>query len=503
MNNIFLKKLEYQYSNWVKQTITFTQGVNVLLSDVNSVGKTTLIRIILYALGFPVRATKGIDFEYLKYSLSLNNYQGNDVQITKEEHGENAPVLITVAGTTYTKLRRDSQEVFKNYIFGIESDLIIENLLGSFYFDQEKGWNVLNRGRVIGAIRFSIEDFLRGLGDEDVSELRDEIANLSQARDDYRRFLRIVELSDIPFEVKNSESENGAESQEGIKSKILMLNSQIKYFESEVSKLESVLNEDKNLANFITSLHLFVKVRGERIRVTSSNLDGFTLSQKYILSRVRRLKDDIKKMKNDRDALTQKNTAILYPDSLLAKYKKRIKEAGFSVLDLQDSIAMLSAKIKEKKRELEDCISETYFKYVNTKISEFLNILKVRNPYPDDFDVVLLDKLYPLSGAELYKHIVAFKFSYVLALREKFGINLPIVIDSPYAKELDDNNFEKVLKIVSSDFSDNQIIMASIRDTISFAHNRISICDGVLENPVLVGFVEEEQARNTIEPPTS
>lgn len=497
MNNIFLKKLKYQYSNWAKQTITFTAGINVLLSDVNSVGKTTLIRIILYALGFPVKATKGVDFEYLKYELSLKNHLGQDVEITKNEHGDNAPVLITIGNNSYTKLRSDAHEIFKKYIFGIESDLIIENLLGSFYFDQEKGWNVLNRGRVIGSIRFSIEDFLRGLGDADTSNLRNEIANLTQARDDYRKFLKIVELSDMPFETSDLESSTSLESQEGIKSKILMLNSQIKYFESELSKLESILNEDKNLAHFITTLKLFVKVRGESVRVTSSNLEGFSLNQKYILSRVRRLKDDIHKLKNERDALTKKNTAFLHPDSLLAKYKKRIKEVGFSIVDLQDSISMLNIKIKDKEQELDDCISDTYFKYVNTKISEFLSVLEVRNPYPDDFEVVLLNKLYPLSGAELYKHIIAFKFSYVLALREKFGINLPIVIDSPYAKELDDNNFEKVLKIISKDFTDNQIIIASIRDTINLAHNRISIYDGVLEHPVHVEFVSHEHSLET------
>ncbi len=48
------------------------------------------------------------------------------------------------------------------FLFGIYNAEILANLLGIIYFDQEKGWTLLNRGTIIGTNRFSIEGFLEG-----------------------------------------------------------------------------------------------------------------------------------------------------------------------------------------------------------------------------------------------------------------------------------------------------------------------------------------------------
>lgn len=503
MNSICIKKLEYKYFNWPKHIINFIEGVNVIVSSVNSVGKTTLIRIILFALGFDVKGTKGVDFNQLRYKIILDNYKGETVELEKNELGDYAPIYVRVAGETYAKTRSESYEILKEYIYGIKSDLIMRNILGSFYFDQEKGWNVLNRGRVIGGNMFSIEDFLRGLGDDDISDVKEELLNLRKEKQDFQKFLHVLELAEMPFEVVPAEEASGVNSHSSLKSRVVMLDSQIKYFESERKKLERVLNDNKNLADYITSLKLFVNVDGKRVRVNSDNLEGYKFNQGFLARRLHKLKDDLAKLKKERETLVKSMHGFLSPESLLSKYRKRLKELGLSVQDVQDSIFYLDSRIRVLTSYMSAYMSETYFKYVNNKIAEFMEVLGVRNPYPENFNIVLLDRLYPLSGAELYKHIVSFKFSYVLALRKKFGINIPMVIDSPYAKELDDKNFEKVISIVAKDFPDNQIILASIRDEIPFAHNRISIHDGVLENPVDVEFVEVERAKNTIAPPTT
>jgi hypothetical protein len=41
-------------------------------------------------------------------------------------------------------------------IFRINNTEVLDNLLGTFYMDQEKGWTLLNRGIAIGKIRFNI-----------------------------------------------------------------------------------------------------------------------------------------------------------------------------------------------------------------------------------------------------------------------------------------------------------------------------------------------------------
>lgn len=503
MNSVIIQRLEYQYFNWPKQVVNFSKGVNVIVSEVNSVGKTTLVRIILFALGFDVKGTKGVDFEQLKYKILLKNYKDEDVELEKSELGEYAPLYIRVGEQTYTKTRADSADILKEYIYGIHSDILIRNILGAFYFDQEKGWNVLNRGRIIGANKFSVEEFLCGLGDEDIVCVKEEIAALKKEKKDFQKFLSVLELAEMPYDISLDEEEEGTTSQASIKSRAVLLDSQIKYFSAERKKLERIRSDNRNLAEYINSLKLFVVIKGERVRVNSNNLEGFEFNQEFLARRLSKLSEDISKLKKEREALVRTMHGFVSPDSLLSKYRKRLKELGLSVLDVKDSIFYLDERIGVLSARLRSSMSETYFKYVNNKIAEFMEVLGVRNPYPEDFNIVLLNRLYPLSGAELYKHIVSFKFSYILALREKFGINIPMVIDSPYAKELDDNNFNKVIKIIAKDFPDNQIILASIRDEIPFAHNRVSISDGVLENPLRVENVNPEQLHSSAVTPTT
>ena len=47
-------------------------------------------------------------------------------------------------------------------------------------------------------------------------------------------------------------------------------------------------------------------------------------------------------------------------------------------------------------------------------------------------------------------------------MKKKLNIKLPIILDSPRGKEVDDANIQKMMSILMRDFPDNQIIIASI-----------------------------------------
>ena len=67
-----------------------------------------------------------------------------------------------------------------------------------------------------------------------------------------------------------------------------------------------------------------------------------------------------------------------------------------------------------------------------------------------------------MSGALLQKLVFTFKIGYLLETEKALGIKLPIIIDSPTAKELDAQNVKLMLDILKNDFPNNQIIIASI-----------------------------------------
>lgn len=63
----------------------------------------------------------------------------------------------------------------------------MNNILGLHYFDQEKGWTLLNRGKVIGNIHFSVEPLIEGLTSINVSERLQKIAELKEENKTYRQ----------------------------------------------------------------------------------------------------------------------------------------------------------------------------------------------------------------------------------------------------------------------------------------------------------------------------
>lgn len=65
-----LKEFKIIYG-FLSRTFEFNNNYNLIHSTQNSVGKTTLLRAILYALGFNIPNTKNFKFEECKFELSI------------------------------------------------------------------------------------------------------------------------------------------------------------------------------------------------------------------------------------------------------------------------------------------------------------------------------------------------------------------------------------------------------------------------------------------------
>ena len=73
-----------------------------------------------------------------------------------------------------------------------QSTDILDNLLGSFYLDQEKGWTLLNRGKVIGKIPFNIEKLICGLSERTYIDLQVELTNIKRELEKYRYMFNVA-----------------------------------------------------------------------------------------------------------------------------------------------------------------------------------------------------------------------------------------------------------------------------------------------------------------------
>ena len=57
---------------------------------------------------------------------------------------------------------------------------------------------------------------------------------------------------------------------------------------------------------------------------------------------------------------------------------------------------------------------------------------------------------------------VKWNIAYIIEVQKKLNITLPIILDSPSGREVTKENVKSMIDILNRDFTDNQIIIASI-----------------------------------------
>lgn len=104
--------------------------------------------------------------------------------------------------------------------------------------------------------------------------------------------------------------------------------------------------------------------------------------------------------------------------------------------------------------------------------------------------------LKELSGAVLHKTVFAFRLAYIQEIQKTLGIKLPLLLDSPSGKEVDQENIQLMVDILKRDFSDNQLIIASIFQYDFDDVNIIIIFFRFGENSCIRRFCETEENRS-------
>ena len=89
--------------------------------------------------------------------------------------------------------------------------------------------------------------------------------------------------------------------------------------------------------------------------------------------------------------------------------------------------------------------------------------------------------LKELSGAVLHKTVFAFRLAYIIEIEKFLNIKLPVILDSPSGKEVDQTNIQLMVNILKRDFSNNQIIIASIFQYDFDSVNLIEIKNRLIE----------------------
>ena len=125
-------------------------------------------------------------------------------------------------------------------------------------------------------------------------------------------------------------------------------------------------------------------------------------------------------------------------------------------------------------------INNSIIDNVYLSIQRYAKELDIYQYMDDNRDYIFTDDLKGFSGAVYHKMVFSFKMAYIIELQKYLGYKLPIVLDSPSGREVDQKNISDIMKILSRDFKDNQIIIASIYDDYGFEKtNRIELDKGI------------------------
>lgn len=466
-----------------KYTYSF-EDKSLIYSKENSKGKTTLIRFILYALGYQIPATEGIgDFDKFNFELKiivdgksfLLSRNGNSLKLTSD--GFNMDYILPT-----------QENELHAHIFKIDNDTILNNLLAVFYIDQEKGWTLLNRGKIIGNNRFNIEEFIAGISGININELLKEKKVVSHELKKYRYFKNVVDIN------SEFESEDDDKTVLGYETHTLdellveqgQLELELKKSEKDRRRIENNLIDNKKFANTIESYGLMVSHRGEEFCLTKDNLMDYKFNQELLKMQIdnciikeRKIK---KRLQEIISTINEKNS-LFSIDDLFSNLEKSIEDNKIDIIQIEKVIRQLTNKRNQINKSIKDKLV-----FNNNQLYKFYQIIE---RYADELDIskyiseknsrfVLTNQLKGLSGRVLAQMSFVFKLSYVKNVEEIFGLKLPIIIDSPRTNELSEKSTNDMMEILKRDFNDHQIIMASIykNDIIDFSE--ICLNDGLM-----------------------
>lgn len=477
--SIYLKEGLYE------RNIDFSEGVNLIHSDKNSRGKTTLLRFMLYALGYAIPNTRKIKFKQCEVEMIIESEKEGEIKLIRTD---STSIQVETSTNKRTYVLPEQQSELQSLFFETINKDIISNLLGVYYVDQEKGWTLLNRGVVIGSIHFNIEELIRGLSGIDCTNLIKKEAQLSRKINKYKQMFSVAQYQETLQTADGSViTENYEESINIELDGLLIKQREIK---AELRRIDNTLSDNKRFKKFVSDMKLLVSISdGIVIQVTEDNIVGLNDSiellvtkRKTVSAKLSDIASKIEKIQKEREREIEQ-LSFFDSASQIEIFDKRISRLPLNPIAIKQEITQLEKQVKSVREEISRITKDN--NVVASDISQTIIKYALELGFGDKESIpisyLFTSNLKELSGAILHKTAFAFRLAYITAVEKKLNIKLPIILDSPSGKEVDQDNIKLMMNILKRDFADHQIIIASIFEYDFDEINKIEIKDHLIE----------------------
>lgn len=460
LKSIYLKEGLFE------RTIILTEDVNLIHSIKNSCGKTTLLRFILYALGYNIPNTRKVKFYQCEIELVI---ECEDIGIVTLSRDSDIAIEMSLNNQKKTFVLPEQQHELHSIIFGNDNIDVLSNLLGAFYVDQEKGWTLLNRGVVIGSIHFNIEELIRGLAGCDCTDLIRKEAQLSREKEKYKQIFSVAQYKDALSEDAGELVTDSYEEEADVAlNQLLLRKNRIK---AELRRIDNTLSDNKRFKKFIADMKLLVQAPNEEVfPVTEENIVGLNdaigllvAKRKIVYSELSTVLGEIERLEVENDK-EYEQLEFYKSASQLEIFDKRIAKMPMNSIAIKQEIERIEGEIKAVRTEISNITkgNNTIVSSISKNVMKYAQELGLGGEETIPATYLFTSNLKELSGAILHKTAFAFRLAYITVIEDVLKIKLPIILDSPSGKEVDQDNIKLMMDILKRDFAGHQIIIASI-----------------------------------------
>ena len=459
-------------------------------SGTNSVGKTTLLRSLLYALGEEAASTAGLDFSKLEFRIEVD--RGGDTlaclrsgDMLKITHSDGVCGVFSVPGEI---------DSVRKAIWGFDSRLVRENYLGAVFIDQDKGWTLFNRGKITSGISFNIEKLIDGLSGECCLKLSMRDKALSAKIERYETIMGVVDAKRV---LENRREGLGAPDLGSKKAVLSGLEVERAALVKRRRALKRVVEDNERFVRYVEDMGLRVAVGGaEPVVIKRDNLVGWSDASAYQEAELSILSKDIAELDSRIEGIRAEmagDESLFHVASSIEGIEGQIAQLSIDGEAVDSSLGALKKEQKEVRSRSKELLSSgnEVYDFLSDTVYALAEKLGVGDVYLKDTGGLLTRSAKKKSGTSRQLLVAAYRLGYAKALERFAGVRVPLIIDSPKNGEMSKANFDLLVSLLRDEFSDWQIIIASVDPTGFQPDKELVLKRRLLESGEFVTDIEE------------
>lgn len=515
--------------DYISKTATsysFSSGTNLIVSDGNKIGKSSLVKSIYYTLGFDIKQfPSGWNVKDKVFQISIKTASGHSHRITRQ--GDTYKV--DSESTPLTS--KDYSKWFQN-ILGTDMQLpntvtkelhsaYSSALLLPFYIDQDDSWDgVTYRGvsdtlgqysdipKVIFEYLFSISDIEVQKLKNELTKLTKKIGNCGDTIDNLSRVLsgykekvsEIPEVQEIDREKLNEEIKHYldilnkyTEETSTYRIKLVKKSEQLDFQKQDYEELNQLLKMSENRFKEIECeckyCHSKLTTEQSLTRLgLNNNVFEITILKDKVFQKIQSLENDIDELNFLK---SQADLQINYLNKRINNSKKlltideyvRARAKTVAINEIEKTIksegiekTLLEQEKKEKKAEKARKVKEKaeLKKQLSSSFEDIKNQIKITLELTD-FDEIEFLKFKKIDGSGMDKNTkyLALYLIY-FTLIDRFGAYcLPFCMDSFTKNEISEETARKNFSAISKHFLTlkNQVFFSVVNENLKYLDN--------------------------------